>query len=93
MSAEDYGKVAARTARRMRQLDPSVELVVCGSSNSSMPTFGEWERIVLGHAYDDVDYISCHAYYRETDGDLASFLASAVDMDRSSRWWWPPPTM
>jgi alpha-N-arabinofuranosidase len=47
-----------------------------------MPTFGEWERVVLTHTYDDVDYISCHAYYEEKNGDLGSFLASAVDMDR-----------
>jgi alpha-N-arabinofuranosidase len=47
-----------------------------------MPTFGEWERVVLTHTYEDVDYISCHAYYQEKDGDLDSFLASAVDMDR-----------
>ena len=45
-----------------------------------MPTFGDWEREVLTHTYDDVDYISCHAYYQEKDGDLGSFLASAVDM-------------
>jgi alpha-N-arabinofuranosidase len=80
-SAEDYGKLASRTAKAMRQLDPSVELVVCGSSSAHMPTFGEWERVVLTHTYDDVDYISCHAYYEEKDGDLGSFLASAVDMD------------
>jgi alpha-N-arabinofuranosidase len=54
---------------------------VCGSSNRDMPTFGTWERTVLEHTYDDVDYISCHAYYQEHDGDLASFLASGVDMD------------
>ncbi|WP_350347499.1 alpha-N-arabinofuranosidase [Agromyces sp. G08B096] len=80
-SAEDYGKIASQTAKAMRQLDPSVELVVCGSSSAHMPTFGEWERVVLTHAYEDVDYISCHAYYEEKDGDLGSFLASAVDMD------------
>ncbi|WP_116082352.1 alpha-N-arabinofuranosidase [Agromyces sp. PvR057] len=80
-SAEDYGKIASQTAKAMRQLDPSVELVVCGSSSAHMPTFGEWERVVLTHAYEDVDYISCHAYYEERDGDLGSFLASAVDMD------------
>ena len=80
-SAEDYGKLAAQTAKAMRQLDPSLELVVCGSSSAHMPTFGEWERVVLGHTYDDVDYISCHAYYEEKNGDLGSFLASAVDMD------------
>jgi alpha-N-arabinofuranosidase len=81
-SAEDYGKLAAQTASAMRQLDPSLELVVCGSSSASMPTFGEWERVVLSHTYELVDYISCHAYYNLTDDDLPSFLASAVDMDR-----------
>jgi alpha-N-arabinofuranosidase len=80
-SAGDYGKVASQAAKAMRQLDPSIELVVCGSSSAHMPTFGEWERVVLTHTYDDVDYISCHAYYEEKDGDLGSFLASAVDMD------------
>ena len=80
-SAPDYGKIASMTAKAMRQLDPSVQLVVCGSSNSGMPTFGAWEREVLEHTYEDVDFISCHAYYRETDGDRASFLASGVDMD------------
>lgn len=81
-NADDYGKIATQTARAMRQLDPSIELVVCGSSSAQMPTFGAWERTVLDHAYDVVDYISCHAYYQEYDGDLASFLASAVNMDR-----------
>lgn len=80
-SADDYGKLASQTAKAMRMFDPSLELVVCGSSSRHMPTFGEWERVVLTHTYDDVDYISCHAYYEEKDGDVGSFLASAVDMD------------
>jgi alpha-N-arabinofuranosidase len=46
-----------------------------------MPTFGAWEREVLELAYEEVDYISCHAYYDPGAGDLASFLASALDMD------------
>ena len=81
MSADDYGKLASRVAKGMRQLDESLELVVCGSSNAQMPTFGAWEHTVLEHTYEDVDYISCHAYYEEKDGDAASFLASAVNMD------------
>jgi len=81
ISADDYGKLASRTAKALRQLDPSLELVVCGSSSAHMPTFGEWERVVLTHTYEDVDFVSCHAYYEEKDGDLNSFLASAVDMD------------
>lgn len=80
-SADDYGKLAAQTARAMRMFDPNLELVACGSSSRSMPTFGEWERVVLTHTYDEVDYISCHAYYQD-HGDRPSFLASGVDMDR-----------
>ncbi len=79
-NATDYGKLAVRTARAMRQLDPSIQLVACGSSGRSMPTFGSWEREVLTQAFDDVDFISCHAYYEEHDGDAQEFLASAVDM-------------
>jgi alpha-N-arabinofuranosidase len=81
-TAEDYAQLASKTARAMRQIDPDLELVVCGSSSAHMPTFGTWERVVLEETYDDVDYISCHAYYEPKDGDYASFLASAVDMDR-----------
>lgn len=80
LTADDYGKLAARTAAAMKTADKDLELVVCGSSGSGMPTFGEWERVVLEHAYDHVDYISAHAYYQERGGDLGSFLASSVDM-------------
>jgi alpha-N-arabinofuranosidase len=81
-TADAYGTLASQTAKALRQLDPDLEFVVCGSSNAQMPTFGEWERVVLHHTYDDVDYISCHAYYQPHDGDTGAFLASAVDMDR-----------
>ncbi len=80
-TAEEYGRLAAETARAMRQLDPSVELVACGSSGQSMDTFAAWEATVLAETYDLVDYISLHAYYEEIDGDRDSFLASAVDTE------------
>jgi len=80
-TAAEYGRLAAETARAMRQIQPDLELVACGSSGVSIPTFGEWERVVLTEAYDQVDFISAHAYYWEDDGDLASFLGSAIDMD------------
>ena len=80
-TADEYGRLAAEAARAMRYVDPSIELVACGSSGSAMPTFGAWEQTVLRHAYDQVDYVSLHAYYEQTDHDVASFVASAVDMD------------
>jgi alpha-N-arabinofuranosidase len=82
-TAHEYGRLAAETARAMRRLDPGLELVACGSSGSGMPTFGDWERQVLEAAYEHVDHISAHAYYEEEDGDLAGYLASALDMDRT----------
>ncbi|MFK4805952.1 alpha-N-arabinofuranosidase [Microbacterium sp. ZW CA_36] len=81
-TAEEYGRLAAKTASAMRQIDPDLELVVCGSSSAQMPTFGDWERVVLEHTYDDVDFISCHAYYEPKGDDYGSFLASGVNMDR-----------
>ncbi|WEV42097.1 alpha-L-arabinofuranosidase [Bifidobacterium sp. ESL0682] len=80
-SAEDYGTLVSSVAAGMRQMDPDLELVVCGSSSHGMPTFGAWEETVLSKAYDLVDFVSCHAYYQPHDGDMASFLASGVDMD------------
>lgn len=80
-TAAEYGRLAAESARGMRQFDPSLELVACGSSHRSMPTFGAWEAEVLEHTYDVVDFISAHAYYQIENDDLASFLASSVDMD------------
>ncbi|PWD51825.1 alpha-L-arabinofuranosidase [Serinibacter arcticus] len=80
-TAHEYGRLAAETARAMRMIDPGLELVVCGSSGSGMPTFGAWEQTVLTETYEHVDHVSAHAYYWEEDGDLDSFLASAVDMD------------
>src|SRR3954447_12053241 len=79
-TAHDYGKLATEAAKAMRLVDPSIELVACGSSNRGMPTFASWEAAVLEHAYDHVDYVSMHAYYEET-GDLRDFLATAVDLD------------
>ena len=80
-TAADYGKLAAEAGKAMKLVDSSIELVVCGSSSRGMATFGQWEAEVLASTYQHVDYISLHAYYEQEDGDLDSFLCSAVDMD------------
>ena len=81
-NADDYGKLANEAAKVMKTVDPSIELVVCGSSNSHMPTFGQWEATVLDHCYDSVDYVSLHTYYDFNQKDSRLFLAHNVDMDR-----------
>lgn len=80
-TAEEYGRIACETAKVMKWVDSSIELVACGSSNRSMATFPQWEATVLEHTYDHVDYISLHTYYGNRDGDTANFLAKSLDMD------------
>jgi alpha-N-arabinofuranosidase len=81
-TAAEYGRLAAETARAMRQYDPVLELAACGSSHARMPTFGAWEDTVLDLAYEEVDFVSLHAYYEPHDGDVDSYLASGDEMDR-----------
>ncbi len=81
-TAEEYGKLACETAKVLKAMDPSIELVACGSSSYLMPTFGEWELTVLDHCYDVVDYLSMHIYYSDTEQDSPSFLANSVSLDR-----------
>jgi alpha-N-arabinofuranosidase len=80
-TAHEYGRLAQETAKAMKLVDDSIELVAVGSSNRYMDTFGSWEHTVLTHAYDEIDYISMHEYYQERSEDAASFLAEAVGMD------------
>jgi len=81
-TAEEYGRIACETAKMMKWLDPSIELVACGSSYHSMPTFGAWEQTVLEHCYPYIDYLSLHQYYQNNNGDIPSFLARSVEMER-----------
>ena len=81
-TAEEYGRLAAETGKIMKLVDPGIELIVCGSSHSGMPTFGAWERNVLSHTYEIADYLSLHSYYGNRNGDTGEFLACCRDMDR-----------
>lgn len=80
-TAEEYGRIAAEAAKVMKWVDPSIELVACGSSHRNMPTFADWEATVLDHTYDQVEYISLHQYYGNRDNDVANYLALSLEMD------------
>ena len=80
-TADEYGRLANETAKVMKWMDPSIELVLCGSSSSGMPTFAQWEATVLDHCYENVDYLSLHNYYADHDNDSATFLANNREMD------------
>lgn len=78
---QEYARIACETAKVMKWVDDSIEVVACGSSNKDMPTFGIWEETVLREAYEHIDYLSLHNYYGNRDGDTPDFLASSIDMD------------
>lgn len=79
--AAEYGRTANEAAKLMKWVDPSIELVICGSSNSGMRSFGEWEATTLDIAYDNIDYVSLHQYFDCRDGDVKNFLAKSCDLD------------
>ncbi len=80
-TAKEYGRVANEAAKMMKWVDPSIEVVACGSSSSEMPTFGSWELEMLDECYENVDYVSLHRYYGNPTGDTPGFLARTMDMD------------
>ncbi|MBI3747382.1 MAG: alpha-L-arabinofuranosidase [Chloroflexi bacterium] len=83
-TAEDYGRRALEAGRAMRLVDPSIELVACGSSGSAMPTFGSWEETVLDIAWDVTDFVSLHAYYDPAAyGTIDDFMACSLDLERT----------
>lgn len=45
-TACEYGRIANESAKMMKWVDPTIELVACGSSNSEMPTFGSWAQTI-----------------------------------------------
>ena len=77
----EYGRVAQETAKAMKLIDPSIELVSCGSSFMDMPTFPQWEATTLEYDYDYVDYVSLHQYYGNLNNDSTDYLAKCDEMD------------
>ena len=84
-TAREYGRAACEAAKIMKLVDPTIEVIACGSSNSDMPTFGKWELEVLENCYEQVDYLSLHSYYGNRSGDTAEFLGCSRDMDEFIR--------
>ncbi len=72
----DYAKKAREAAKLMKWHDPTIETVLCGSSNDRMPTFPEWDRVVLETCWEHVNYLSIHMYVsNHHEQDTPSYLA------------------
>jgi alpha-L-arabinofuranosidase len=81
-TATEYGFLANETAKAMRGFDKSLELIVCGSSHSHMPTYPTWEAEVLEQCYENVDYLSLHMYFENYEKDSLNFFAKTEEMSR-----------
>jgi alpha-L-arabinofuranosidase len=86
MPAREYGRKARDSAHQIRVIDPQLQLIACGSSNTIMPTYLVWDREVLEECYDQVDGISLHNYYGNTPeltgNNSSRYLAMNLDMER-----------
>ncbi len=81
LEAAEYGRKALEAAKMMKWQDPTIQTVLCGSSNDKMPTYPEWDRVSLELAWEKVDYHSIHYYAGNWDGDTTSYLALANDLE------------
>ena len=79
--AETYAIQAQQTARMMKMVDPSIELVVCGSCAIELPTYLEWDRKVLEHCKNDVEYISLHRYVGNPKNNTPNYLGVTNSID------------
>jgi len=79
---EQYAIRAQQTGHIMKLVDKSMELVVCGTCDISLPTYIEWDRVVLEHVGNHADYISLHRYVRNFEDDTPNFLAVTNSIDQ-----------
>jgi alpha-N-arabinofuranosidase len=81
LGALEYGLKAKEAAKLMRTVDPNLELILCGSSNTAMPTYPEWDRVALETTWEEADYLSLHYYADNKTDDTASFLAMSSQFE------------
>lgn len=79
--ASEYAIRAKQAARMMKTVDPSIELVACGSSSVEIDTYLQWDREVLEYLGGAVDYISLHRYVGNHNQDTADYLAVTNSID------------
>ena len=69
----EYGTKARQAAHMMKLVDPSIELVVSGTSLPESSTYLTWDQIALESVGGFADYLSTHRYLDNYSGDTSAF--------------------
>jgi alpha-N-arabinofuranosidase len=80
--ADQYAIRAQQAAKMMKDTDPSLELVACGSCTINLPTYMEWDRQILEYIGDLADYVSLHRYVGNHHDDTPDYLAITNSIDQ-----------
>lgn len=80
--ADQYAILAQQAAKLMKDTDPNIETVACGSSSRSLPSYIEWDRTVLEYIGSYADYISLHRYVGNPRSKTADYLAVTNSIDQ-----------
>ncbi|MBN1993429.1 MAG: alpha-N-arabinofuranosidase [Anaerolineae bacterium] len=80
--ADQYAIRAQQAAKMMKDTDPSIELVACGSCSPDLATYMEWDRQVLEYLGQWADYVSLHRYVGNQDNDTLDYLAVTNSIDQ-----------
>ncbi|MBN1563994.1 MAG: alpha-N-arabinofuranosidase [Anaerolineae bacterium] len=80
--ADQYAIRAQQAAKMMKDVDPSLELIACGSCTPDLATYMEWDRTVLEYLGDWADYVSLHRYVGNPANDTPDFLAVTNSIDQ-----------
>jgi alpha-N-arabinofuranosidase len=80
--ADQYAIRAQQAAKLMKDTDPSIETVACGSCTIELPTYMDWDRTVLEYIGPFADYISLHRYVGNPKNDTADYLAVTNSIDQ-----------
>jgi alpha-N-arabinofuranosidase len=80
--AQEYAMRAQQAAKLMKAVDPSIDLVVCGSCTPLLPSYMDWDRTVLEYIGGLADYVSLHRYVGNPEDDTPDFLAITNSIDQ-----------
>lgn len=80
--ADQYAIRAQQAAKMMKDVDPEIEVVACGSCTTGLSTYMDWDRTVLEHLGDITDYVSLHRYVGNPKDDTADYLGVTNSIDQ-----------